>query len=236
MSGDEEGSQGRATQEAGAYQPTDQLSATPQDNASLAPKRKRRKVFHPDEDPLGDLASLSETQRSNTSYDNANEIPEPNSPQEKQKSKYRIHVPKNGELPLDIFQTQPSRRSVSPYRIDKFYWQKPRRGSFVREDHFELTADHEATNSKCHTYAEHLRTIPISEGGPVQAFPGVGQQTLTSEGADSVDIYGDIMADLPSDAFSESSAKVDDHAQNQSVDLSQYDRWSDGTLMQQHGD
>ncbi len=41
------------------------------------------------------------------------------------KPKYRIHEPKLHNMPEDAFFTQPPSRSPSPYRIDKFRWQKP---------------------------------------------------------------------------------------------------------------
>lgn len=47
----------------------------------------------------------------------------------KPRSKYKIHIPKNQELPRDAFFTQPPQRSSSPYRIDPFHWQKPRKPS-----------------------------------------------------------------------------------------------------------
>ncbi|KAL8730783.1 MAG: hypothetical protein Q9166_003853 [cf. Caloplaca sp. 2 TL-2023] len=43
------------------------------------------------------------------------------------KPKYRIHFPSNPRMPDDTFLTQPPSRSSSPYRIDRFCWQKPRR-------------------------------------------------------------------------------------------------------------
>lgn len=47
----------------------------------------------------------------------------------KPKSKYKIHIPKNAELPTDAFFTQPPQRSPSPYRIDQFHWRKSRKAS-----------------------------------------------------------------------------------------------------------
>ncbi|KAL9611532.1 MAG: hypothetical protein Q9167_003816 [Letrouitia subvulpina] len=41
------------------------------------------------------------------------------------KPKYRIHVPKNSEMPQDAFYSQPPPTASSPYRIDKFQWKKP---------------------------------------------------------------------------------------------------------------
>ena len=53
----------------------------------------------------------------------------PRSPGKKPKSKYKIHIPRNAELPRDAFFTQPPRRSSSPYRIDEFHWRKPHKQS-----------------------------------------------------------------------------------------------------------
>lgn len=44
---------------------------------------------------------------------------------EKPKSKYRIHIPKNPQIPQDSFFTQPPLTPSSPYRIGAFHWKKP---------------------------------------------------------------------------------------------------------------
>ena len=46
--------------------------------------------------------------------------------EEKSKSKYRIHIPKNAGIPQDAFFTQLPQQPSSPYRIGHFCWQKPR--------------------------------------------------------------------------------------------------------------
>ena len=93
---------------------------------SVCRKRKRRRI-EPDGagevSDLDDIGGPSQTvfqnsQGSNNAQD-AEEGPE------KPKSKYKIHVPKNSELPRDAFFTQPPDRSSSPYRIEQFNWQKP---------------------------------------------------------------------------------------------------------------
>lgn len=49
------------------------------------------------------------------------------SAEKKPNSRYKIHIPRNAELPRDAFFTQPPQRSSSPYRIDEFHWRKPQK-------------------------------------------------------------------------------------------------------------
>ncbi|KAI4150600.1 MAG: hypothetical protein LQ340_003981 [Diploschistes diacapsis] len=54
----------------------------------------------------------------------AKEDGQPATLDQKAQFKHRIHIPKNAELPDDIFRTQISRSSESPYRIRAGIWQK----------------------------------------------------------------------------------------------------------------
>ena len=116
------------------------------------------------------------------------------SPEDRQKSKYRTHVPKNGSLPQDTFCTQISCRSTSPYRIEAFRWQKPQ-------------PEAQAISSASGLPRGDQRPLPI----PTLAInvplvedrtDSVSQSPAKSNIYDEVGEYDDVLADLPSDAFS----------------------------------
>ena len=93
-------------------------------------KKKRRlnnSASDPEDETESDYSFLSDnSERDPTrkkSRDGVNV--DGNGEREKLKSKYKIHIPKNSDLPRDAFFTQPPQRSSSPYRIDEFHWRKP---------------------------------------------------------------------------------------------------------------
>ncbi|KAL9006186.1 MAG: hypothetical protein Q9188_001065 [Gyalolechia gomerana] len=101
------------------------------------------------------------------------------------KPKYRIHIPQHPTMPEDTFLTQPPSRSPSPYRIDKFCWKKPGRP--------ELPALALA-NNKIQHQVERTHARPAHNAvSPLPSQPS---------SADFGDGYDDVLADLPSDAFS----------------------------------
>lgn len=133
------------------------------------------------------------------------------------KPKHRIHVPKNPQIPKDSFFTQPPQTS-SPYRINEFCWQKaPRLHS---------------PNSKPtgHTNAASKRTIQVFGSDNEEENRPSGSHKLFNEIAEApnrtpslsrpdrshfvarsslsnlsdalLQNYEDVLADLPSDAFS----------------------------------
>ena len=73
--------------------------------------------------------SLSSSQNLPQEHRNQNGGQDEEAEQNRPKSKYKIHIPKNSDLPTDAFFTQPPQRSSSPYRIDQFHWRKPRKSS-----------------------------------------------------------------------------------------------------------
>lgn len=118
----------------------------------------------------------------------------------KPKSKYKIHIPKNSELPSDAFFTQPPERPSSPYRIDQFHWRKPEKPSpSLRldqqshgEHHLPMDPPINTTSARQEVLKEHvlLQAQPYEE--PDDEF--------------GMDVsYEDMLADLPSDAFSNPS-------------------------------
>lgn len=147
------------------------------------------------------------------------------SPKPWPKSKHRIHIPKNPELPADGFYSQPPKPgSSSPYRIGQFYWQKPNRKSpspSTRLSH---------PNALAPTPSNHDRIASgVSSSGSERLRPSTNSVDL--EGARTFDNavllqhdtfpldsqsprndramfqdYDDVLADLPSDAFSSPTA------------------------------
>ncbi|KAL8873694.1 MAG: hypothetical protein Q9174_000878 [Haloplaca sp. 1 TL-2023] len=141
--------------------------------------------------------------------DKENDNPEEPKPK---RSKYRIHEPSNPFVPEDAFFTQPPSRSPSPYRIDKFRWQKPRQPSPLPVP-ADQTRDLNPTrpgNLPSTSRSRISTTIPDAihssftgtsttlnlSGRPVETKP-VAAQTV-----EAFDDYDHVLDDLPSDAFS----------------------------------
>lgn len=102
------------------------------------------------------------------------------------KSKYKIHIPKNSELPSDAFFTQPPQRSSSPYRIDQFHWHKPRNPSPLSVP-FQQECPEPQKSRNPHVNTTSTRQDIVEEADDEFALD---------------ESYGDLLADLPSDAFS----------------------------------
>lgn len=121
--------------------------------------------------------------------------------QEKPKSKYRIHIPKNGEIPKDAFYTQPPQRDSSPYRIEPFCWHKPKKVTPApveeRRARFEPATHANSPNRHRGIEAEHVTVR--RNGGYLEAtdnYKSPGPYKTSDEA------FEDVLADLPSDAFS----------------------------------
>lgn len=160
---------------------------------------KRRKLVRSSDDEISSGAEeeLCDSARSDD-YGKAREqnATEDGEESTKPKSKYKIHIPKNSELPSDAFFTQPPARSSSPYRIDHFHWKKPKRSPPPLEKPFSKPLSSRNVNSS--TIPPAPRTKPL-ENPP----PNLPQRTdLLEEEFALDDSYEDLLADLPSDAFS----------------------------------
>ena len=109
----------------------DEFVRITQPEAPMGPPAKRRKLSSSRK--VSDESSGNEEERS---FPSSQTLPpedgsrsgeqEEEADQNRPKSKYKIHIPKNSDLPTDAFFTQPPQRSSSPYRIDQFHWRKPR--------------------------------------------------------------------------------------------------------------
>ena len=159
-----------------------------------------------------------------------NKEDEETDPPEAKKSKYRIHVPKNPELPKDAFYTQPPRRSSSPYRIDGFIWQKPKKpppplppesrrsitpGQVARPPRGiqpiveQKDAEWKNGNTPLSDRLDRIKPPPDSVALPGDSGPVSDDlQIEATEGKPGYALsqsYEDVLADLPSDAFSSPS-------------------------------
>ena len=135
------------------------------------------------------------------------------SSEEKPKSKYRIHVPKNAGLPADTFCTQVSRRSTSPYRIEAFQWQKPQPTTAPVP-----TAQVKQTTCSHTPLRSPASAVPHSVEAQVgdQQRPSGNHVTVGNEG------YENLLADLPSDAFSAASSPEKSDSPNHPVLVSSF--------------
>ena len=169
---------------------------------------KRRRLNN----SITDHDSDNESDYGGESFDSSDTVPNAPSLQEedeeeeaekqKPKSKYKIHIPKNSDLPRDAFFTQPPQRSSSPYRIDDFHWKKPRQHS--------LPPDPKASN---HNFAQNshinLRPAPL---GPTDhnafrnpvAPVSVPTEQPTNDDLDDYDhLYDAMLEDMADDEFAD---------------------------------
>ena len=137
--------------------------------------------------------------------------------QNKPKSKYKIHIPKNSDLPTDAFFTQPPQRSSSPYRIDQSHWRKPSKPTIPPPaSRIPLTQQtspnpHVSTTSASTKPRSHNRSLfELSAHQPEDEF-------------DLDENYEHLLADLPPDAFSSVPDVISDPAEEAILISSQQD-------------
>ena len=170
---------------------------------------KRRKLNSPD---YGTDTEINSTGAggSFTSSDTASDVPGAENKENedednvKPKTRFKIHIPKNSELPGDTFFTQPPQRSSSPYRIDQFHWLKPRKPSppptIGQRGHVKLQLSKMSSANA------------VSAETSKHAGEGVRSRSRDrNEATDEFDLdvsYDDLLADLPPDAFSSINGSV----------------------------
>ena len=149
-------------------------------------------------DKLTSSTTLSEHHQSPGSQNRES----PEKANEKPKSKYKIHIPKNAELPKDAFFTQPRQRSSSPYRIDQFHWQKPRKQSPAATPEPAVSRHSKSRNSHVSTTSTRINKIATerSNGSLKTSVAQSFKSNIEEYGMDAA--YENMLADLPSDAFS----------------------------------
>ena len=133
--------------------------------------------------------------------DSANAVAEEQADTPKPKSKYKIHIPKNAELPTDAFFTQPPQRSSSPYRIDQFHWRKPRKPSPSPLPQRQPFKQQISTNPHGSINSTSAKPSSDDREDPSFKFAGTSQRNPENE-SDLDGSYEDLLADLPSDVFS----------------------------------
>ena len=178
-------------------------------HTSLHRPAKRRKLDSSDDaeaelDSTGEGASSGSSGTSTHDLHGAenkeNEVEE----NRKAKSKHKIHIPKNAELPCDAFFTQPPQRSSSPYRIDHFHWHKPRKPPPSSTSVEQGRPKHEPPrNPRVNTTS--TRKDIVGEQAPFRTQ----QRKEADDEFDMDDAYGELLAELPSDAFSQNGFPKD---------------------------
>lgn len=211
-------------------------------NSLLEPKSKRRRLnaceqsksLH-DASSHEDSTDPSGTLGPNVSAEDSNVPAQPETPQERPKSRYRIHIPKNGELPVDAFYTQPPRRCSSPYRIEEFHWQKPKKSPFEGPDNSDISVNAKPANALSTRRSDRHQTIRSQGRMGTPSSITAPEQTKSHPDADSEDDYEDILADLPSDAFSSPEKPAIGAADNpQEVSSQHTDTCKSGPVQRHH--
>lgn len=193
------------------------------------PRKRRRLNDNSVVDIEETLASDDDTSSSSSKqlHSKSKHVIEKPALEAKPKSKYKIHIPKNSEIPKDAFYTQPPDRSSSPYRIDHFHWQKPKRlTASPSPPHKRLkSTDPSLADIKTKT-PRRLSSEKSQSHARIKSLASVGAQNVpdqpnqdnvsqregdhkSSRITHSLDLddsrvqdYDDVLADLPSDAFS----------------------------------
>lgn len=204
---------------------------SPERHSYRSRARKRRRLNNSESD---ENDSLNETETSNQRAISSQSYKDPKpklkpdaeSPRGKRKTKYRIHIPKNPDIPRDTFYTQPPQRS-SPYRINnEFAWQKPHKSPAspslrIDPSTFRSTHISEDVTQVLNTDDERV-SASFSSPGPATGSPktrisshdlnecndgGLSHDSSQPESNEAlIQDYEDVLADLPSDAFSSSPA------------------------------
>lgn len=179
-------------------------SEHPADKPSGRPSKRRRVSTQDSLNSYQNEGVISADEHTSQSPSGDKENDNPESPKAK-KPKYRIHIPQNPAMPEDTFLTQPPSRSPSPYRINRFCWKKP--------DQPKPSAPAVVANDNPHQADEtqaQLQKVPLASiQGP-------------SSSIDLDDGYDDVLADLPSDAFSTPEPQAHD-LPNQPIEISSRD-------------
>ncbi|KAL8765993.1 MAG: hypothetical protein Q9209_007082 [Squamulea sp. 1 TL-2023] len=224
------------------------MSETESDEEPVRPP-KRQRLSHADlGSPIDDVLQGNHTDTSSVvcspTRDKENEDPEET---KAKKPKYRIHVPTNPRMPEDAFFTQPPSRSPSPYRIDKFCWQKPARArspaASTTKSRLQLERAKEgaerpalasirngSNNGVNHNTDSGIQTpSTVTIGLAAEASThvqgrtsNVGIRSIEANSANLDSNYDDVLGDLPSDAFS-SPEPLERTAQDEAIIISSQD-------------
>ena len=154
--------------------------------------RKRSRVLADDvsrQFTPGEQASLSERSAEESSNDDRISSPEA----EKPKSKYKIHIPKHGDFPIDSFFTQPRSRSSSPYRIGSFHWKKhplEKSSAIIADQTSKPASDHPRPQAQVLSYQTSY----------LGATSTLDPTTAAQDDFDPDEVYENILAEISPDA------------------------------------
>lgn len=208
------------------------------ENTTLFLPRKRRKLNNKSIDDDLEESSRSDVDADSSSSSRSHSrnklTAEKSAIEAKPKSKYKIHIPKNSEIPKDAFYTQPPHRSSSPYRIDHFHWQKPKQlhtslsppfkrpksiDGLLANTRAEKPQRSPSQNLKSHALSTSLDLVEAQSGSDQPYEDGINNREGDHKGSrivPSLDLedapvqnYEDVLADLPSDAFSSPTASAE---------------------------
>ena len=139
---------------------------------------------------------------------------EPGTPQNKQRSKHKIHIPKQAEDPKDVFYTQLPRSSPSPYRIRGSYWQKPQPKPPTSPKFAESLSKQQENSILTLTNSMKFPSISYKVDSPTKGHSTTSHpishrgssfsKNLIQNPEDQQTNVIDEFLDLPSDAFSSS--------------------------------
>ena len=209
MSNGDLGTEDLTVEKTVSYASSSEISETTKHDSPLESESKRRRLnackrskFQHDASSHEDSTASSGTLGPKISAKDSNAPARPETPQEKAKPRHKIHIPKNGELPVDAFYTQPPRRCSSPYRIQEFHWQKPRNQPSGGPDESSISPNAVPANALSTSRSDLDQTILSQGQKDTPSSITDPEQIKTRPVADSEDDYEDILADLPSDAFS----------------------------------
>ncbi|KAL2059317.1 hypothetical protein ABVK25_000609 [Lepraria finkii] len=149
----------------------------------------------------------------------------------KPKSKYKIHIPKNAELPTNAFFTQPPQRSSSPYRIDQFHWRKPRKTSPPPPPQRQPLKQQASVISHVSTTSA-VAKLPSHDPENVTSRRLAGRQKQPDDEFGLDESYEDLLAHLPSDAFSSPNESTKNNPPESILISSQQDYPSQATQRQ----
>ncbi|KAL8938742.1 MAG: hypothetical protein Q9216_003729 [Gyalolechia sp. 2 TL-2023] len=192
-----------------------ELECLPANRSSRPSKRRRISTQNSPEssanEAVNDVDAGSQGASQLASRHKENEDPDAS---RAKKPKYRIHIPQNPAMPEDTFLTQPPSRSPSPYRIDKFCWKKPG----CPEPPASVLATNEKQYQVKTTHAQPAQNV-------VSRLPGQPSSTDFDDG------YDDVLADLPSDAFSSPEPQARNlHDEVIEISSQDPDTWSSSQL------
>ena len=120
---------------------------------------------------------------------------------ERRKSRYKIHIPKNPELPKDAFFTQPPQSRSSPYRISHFYWQKPKEPSPPSPRIPSSPEQSSPSDRNVDSMLASSGSLDAS-GEKVQSDQSLTKLPDLRDDFDPDEGYEQMLVDLPPDAFS----------------------------------